>query len=229
MSCETAEMVAGAWRAKSEATPAESGVAGWLGGARTRGASIPVVLFNGPPRCGKDTAAEALRLAIQGARHLKFAGAVKDATHAIFGLEVRTDAFEHCKDIPSPEFAGLTPRQAYIRFSEVAIKPAFGKTRFGHAAARRVLGAEDAGATLVAISDSGFAEETIPVIEAVGRENVLLIRIHRPGCTFDGDSRNYIYPPGIRSEDLSNEYTKAEWVRYVEAVVREWLAARRAA
>lgn len=225
----TAKQVTDAWRAASpepvldRAPPVTPAVV-------QRG-HIPVILFNGPPGCGKDTAAEAIRREYHGARHMKFAAAVKDGTHVVFGLNCATDAFERVKNEPSPEFGGLTPRQAYIKFSEEAIKPAFGVARFGLATARRILGAQDSGATLVALSDCGFNEEIEPVADAVGHENMLLIRIFRPGCDFRNDSRNHVYPRGVQDVDISNDGSQAEFLGHVRRTVGDWLrrySARRA-
>lgn len=217
---DVARDVVGAWREASpepalNRTPPAPAVA-------QRG-HIPVILFNGPPGCGKDTAAEAIRREYHGARHMKFAAAVKDGTHVIFGLDCATDAFERVKNEPSPEFGGLTPRQAYIIFSEKAIKPAFGVARFGLATARRILGAQDSGATLVALSDCGFNEEIEPVAGAVGRENMLLVRIFRPGCDFRNDSRNHVYPRGVQDVDISNDGSQAEFLGHVRRKVDDWL------
>jgi hypothetical protein len=41
-------------------------------------------------------------------------------------------------------------------------------------------------------SDSGFAEEAVPVISLVGIDNALVIELDRPGCSFVGDSRGYV-------------------------------------
>ena len=41
------------------------------------------------------------------------------------------------------------------------------------------------------VSDGGFASEVIPLVEEVGAENILVLRIHRPDCSFEGDSRDF--------------------------------------
>jgi hypothetical protein len=187
---------------------------------------VPVILLNGPPGSGKDTAAKAIQAAFSGVAHLKFAGPVKDGTHALFGLNCGTDAFEKVKDIPSDEFGGLTPRQAYIEFSERAVKPTFGVDRFGKSAARLVAGAVDRGARMIVFSDSGFAAEAEPVADLVGRRNVLLIRIQAEGRgkTFAGDSRSYIYVPGVTVLECPNNGPEHLFRSHVANLVATWLA-----
>jgi hypothetical protein len=166
---------------------------------------VKVVLLNGPPRSGKDFAANAIRENWQDrAWVLKFAGPVKSATHAAFGIDRPQDAYEHCKDQPSKDFDGLTPREAYIAFSEKAMKPAFGTDIFGRAMRRQIERAAANGFGLVAISDSGFMEEAQQVRALVGQDNMLLIRLRRNGCSFVGDSRGYIELPGVWTNDVVN-------------------------
>ena len=45
---------------------------------------------------------------------------------------------------------------------------------------------------VIAVSDGGFPEEIQPVIDHVGAENITIVRIHREGCDFSNDSRNYL-------------------------------------
>lgn len=87
------------------------------------------LLINGPARSGKDTLAAILanRPQTEG-RILHFAKALKDATHAAYGLfNIAYDFFEAKKDSPLPEFFGLTPRQAYIAHSEDYFKKLHGQ------------------------------------------------------------------------------------------------------
>lgn len=167
-----------------------------------------IVLFNGPPHCGKDEAGKTLRpLYLGDGLVIKFAATVKQSTHVDFGLpdDLPDFAFEDCKDEPHPAFFGMSPRQAYIQKSEERQKPFLGKDIYGRIAVRRMWQAYQRGIRKFFFTDSGFAEEAVPVLQVVPHNQVLLVRIHRPGCTFKGDSRSYIQLPGIKSYDLQND------------------------
>lgn len=182
-----------------------------------------VVLLNGPPRSGKDTAGAALGALLEGGytpnrmSKAKFSDPLKIGVHATFGLldeqghPLPADWFESRKDQPCDEFFGETPRNAYIYHSENYLKPKYGRNVFGRILARRIKQLEDSsdrifvGRTVVYIPDSGFYEEAEPVVNLVGPQNVMLVRIHRTGCDFSNDSRNYLYDVCDHEIDVVNE------------------------
>lgn len=204
-----------------------------------------VVFLNGPPRCGKDTAGEILRQAVPGARVVKFAHALKVATHALMlGLrgELKpmneqtgeaegspeslnapyNDAyFESEKGKELPEFFGITPRAAYIAVSELLCKPLFGPEFFGTVLLRSMVlsAAESNPVPLWVITDHGFEPEANPIIKAVGRENCTLVRIHREGCDFAKDSRTYVHTDVPNKFDLMNNGTVEEFAYLLRTTV----------
>ncbi len=169
-------------------------------------------LFNGPPRCGKDTAVEALIRHFNGqAVEMKISEHLKNATHAAYGIYgVPHDHFEKVKDTPLAEFLGLTPRDAYIAHSEQYMKPLHGKAVFGRIMAQRI---RRETPEIVFISDSGFSEEAFPLMEIAGPENVFLMRIHMEGKDFSNDSRDYVYLDDVRSIDVENVFGKLDEFR----------------
>lgn len=102
-----------------------------------------------------------------------------------------------------PNLFRLSVREAMIYTSEVVCKPTFGSNYFGIAAASSIQ--ED---YINVFSDGGFVEELTPIIDKLGKENVMIVRIHREGCDFSGDSRDYL-PDGIVSNtfDVYNNDT----------------------
>lgn len=161
-----------------------------------------VILLNGPPGVGKDTAAQALLSEYPYATHMKFAEPLKRAWCDMVGLVgADVDEFDaHYKEHFFPEL-NETGRQGVIALSESYIKERYGKDHFGRVAANRIKRNEP---ELVIFSDSGFVSEALPVINQVGPKNVILIRLHMKGKTFIGDSRFYINIPSVRSYDLTN-------------------------
>lgn len=149
-----------------------------------------IILLNGPPSCGKDTAANYLIDVYSGVCTDKFARVLKERTHALYGFVDRPhNYYEDVKSLPNNDFYGLTPRQAYINVSELYFKPVHGKNIFGKILADEL---DKYNWEINVISDSGFAEEAQVLIDKYGEDNIILIRVNRPGFTFAGDSRNYI-------------------------------------
>lgn len=168
---------------------------------------MKIVFLNGPPRSGKDTCASIIADRFAGVATMKMSDPVKAAVHAAFGLAHNVNGFETRKDQPCEEFFGFTPRQCYINHSEKYMKPLYGKDVFGKLFARRMEYIKYAQKATVIVADSGFVEESIPAIEKVGAENCMLIRIHRPGHTYENDSRSYLELNVSTIIDLQNDGT----------------------
>lgn len=173
-----------------------------------RSGGTKVILFNGPPGVGKDTAAKLLIESGIKADTEKFAKTVKEGCHGLFGITnstgqvVHHDHFEPIKNKPNSEFMGLSPREAYIWYSEVVMKPKFGGNVFGRLTAERM---SDDG-RLYFITDSGFIDEALTLVEKFGSENVILVQLLRRGCNFHGDSRSYINLPHPRANFTVRNY-----------------------
>ena len=106
----------------------------------------------------------------------------------------------------------LSIREAMIYISEVIMKPRMGSGYFGVARAKAIQEGE-----IAVDSSTGFVEELPPLIERLGQENILLIRVHREGATFEGDSRNYI-PDGVISNTVDVNSVYGELTEYLEEV-----------
>jgi hypothetical protein len=143
-----------------------------------------VVLLNGPPRSGKDTLGEMLVQALPRCVVQKFAQPIIDYMFKIHGIRMSDVA----KDEPHPNLAGRTPREVAIHYSERMCKPMFGQDYFGRWAAW-ALTKIPKGIETVVFTDSGFAVEASQIVRVA--EHVTLVRLHRRGCTFNGDSRSY--------------------------------------
>lgn len=115
----------------------------------------------------------------------------------------------------------LSSRKALILISEFVIKPSYGGDYFGRCRAESI----DLGGNQLYIDGScGFAEELIPLIIKLGQENILLIRVHRPGHTFEGDSRDYILGRAItNTHDVHNDGTEAEYNEKVKTLVEDFI------
>lgn len=172
-----------------------------------------VILLNAPKLVGKDHAADYVidRIDEQGLDDIGFKMMFKDPlytiTAAIYTVpreELIKDATDRTtKEVPMVKYRGKSPREALIHTSEEIIKPHFGKTFFGDASVKVIdkilenFVQDGVGQPFFIFSDSGFSEEAYPIIDYVGVDNVLIIRIHRDGHTFEGDSRRYLMPDDV--------------------------------
>lgn len=162
------------------------------------------IILNGPPKSGKDTIGQQLHFQLRphySVIRRKLAEPIKRAVAAFTGLTpVEADHyFENpvVKDAPSKRFFGTTPRQVLISFSEDWVKPNYGKTAFGEI----MLESTKDHNGVVVITDCGFEEE----ISVFDPTEAVVIRLHRDGCSFANDSRNFVYPEGFLSFDVDND------------------------
>lgn len=189
-----------------------------------------VVLLNGPPKCGKDTLASHL-VPYFAFQKMKFAAPIKRMAAGL--LDMRTELIEEykdhemnilCKETVSDEF-GIAPtysekdtiRRLLIRISEDFLKPVYGDTIFGKIAVREM---QRSSYSLNVFTDSGFATEAASIIRAIGKSNVLLIRLHREGCDFTEDSRSYLSGIAGREVDVINSGPISNAVLSVAAAIR---------
>lgn len=159
-----------------------------------------IVILNGPAGCGKDTLAGLLHDCCN-IEVLSFKAPMFEMAEASLGSYYTEFLSRYnnreTKESPLQALGGFSPRAFFIHISEVWCKPVFGDDYFGK---RLLASAKSAGCTSV-VSDGGFPSEVVPLITA--GEKVVIVRLHRKGFTFDGDSRNYV------NEDNFKEYPKA--------------------
>lgn len=163
--------------------------------------SKSIVLLNGPPRSGKDTAFRAIKKRLPYAQEIKFTSFVKSQTHEFYGLQCEEDAYEFLKDTPLPDFKMLTPRQAYIKRS-LELRAEHGEdvvARDFVARLRRL------SSPFVVNSDIGTDLEAELVLEEVGPHGIFCIQIEREGHSFDSDCRNYVNLKGVACRRIRNE------------------------
>lgn len=195
---------------------------------------FPIVIFSAPPRAGKDTLALALHEA------LDIDSEIREFKSPMFAIAAQTMGIPFTKfinlyqtnlndwkDTPRPDLGNKSVRQLLIQISEVYIKPFFGDNYFGRMAAEKVERSEtiihpngkvSRNEHVHIFADGGFPVE---LMELVGRypERVRIIRVHRDGTSFAGDSRNWLDMEGVPSLDLDNNRTIEEALDDV----RSWL------
>tara|TARA_Y100000310_G_scaffold326851_1_gene392322 strand:+ start:226 stop:810 length:585 start_codon:yes stop_codon:yes gene_type:complete len=171
-----------------------------------------VVILNAPPNSGKDVAAQCMT-GLLGKHnipsvHCEF----KDKAHSIAMelLSLTPDEYysiynnRELKEKVHSKFFGMSPRNFLQWVSEEVCKPMFGQDYFGKAAARLV-----GDGHLSVFSDGGFLSELLPIIKKVGAGNVHIVRFARQGCTFKGDTRDFIQESpelaGVHFHNMQND------------------------
>lgn len=168
-----------------------------------------VVLFNGPPECGKDTVSRML------VEHMEKQGvtcAVKEESlsmplrHIAYAMtqykgEYEGEDYARFKCTKFPAFGGKTGRQLMIDVSESFLKPTYGI----EVMAEMLIARNEKFDGVLLIRDGGFQIEVNPLIQHYGEDNIYVVRVHRPGKDFFGDSRERVYHPVSRCQmDLWN-------------------------
>lgn len=156
------------------------------------------IIFNGPPRSGKDEACNFLNFCY-GFKHLTFKEQLFLDTCEYFNVSL--DWFmsgyddRTIKETKTECLNNLSRREALIHVSETIIKPAYGKDYYG----RCVVDKLD-GVSSYCFSDGGFLDEIYPIINSFGTKTLSIVQIFRDGCSFSSDSRCYL--SGILQEEF---------------------------
>lgn len=204
-----------------------------------------IVLFNGPPFCGKDAAAMAcLNLKSWMTTHTppevpicvfdRMSMPIKRAFAAMLHVNIdrwgNVEGYETHKDDPQWGQVGLDAsyRQWQIDFSERFMKPLYGEAIFGHLFNSRCL--KQHKDAVIFVPDCGFDIEHKTLAEHHGEDNILVIKIYRDGCTFANDSRKYLsvgshfIHPNDNVYNVTNNGSIAEFETKILSIVKEWLS-----
>lgn len=181
-----------------------------------------LILISGPPRSGKDTLAKWISNTMDY-KAMKFAEPIERALRGFFGMNYAefAERRNELKDEPWPLLGGKTFRNCMQSFSEDWAKQ-YGKDIFGRLAAYRVRHDKDEGFGKFVFSDCGFTEEVAPVIRCFTPEEVILVRLFREGCSYEGDTRSYpnlALLPDIEVRDYHNNGTEEHLYLFGETLV----------
>ena len=186
-----------------------------------------IVLLNGPPRSGKDTAARCIVNNVSKNRmpfsEYKMSSPLKKMVREFFCLTMDEHKFiEEHKDRPLKMLLGKKYRDIQISLSEEWAKQLFDSSILGQIAVKNIKGR----ASNVVISDIGFEEEVVPIRHAFP-SRVHLLRITRPDCDFSNDSRDYIPDSCVgtgRMQVVENKYDDVEiYEAQILRAMKKWI------
>lgn len=160
-----------------------------------------IFILNGPPGTGKDECCAFLKTL--GYEHLSFKEQLIIETCKLFGVSVEWFMADYNnreqKEKKRQELQGMSLRDALIHTSENVIKPKFGADFFGRKLSEKV-----ALEGIYCVSDGGFVDEIMPIINKIGAENIVIIQLTRDGYDFSIDSRKFLNTNLIEEYVLGN-------------------------
>ena len=181
-----------------------------------------IIILNGPPGCGKDTAADIITK-YYNVVHMKFSWPLKRIFDPIFrvGESTALKMVNEGRDVSQPLLNGYTPRQVQM-FMFKWLKEYFGPDILGHIAIRELEGVK---APVVVFSD-GWGIELEPIISRYGKESVVVLSIERPGHEF-GDGGDYrellnIKQFGLQGQEIQNRFDLEMYEEQVKRVCDIW-------
>lgn len=179
-----------------------------------------VIMFNAPPRAGKDTACEILmRKFPESVKYEYFKEYLYKESAKVLGLDFNFWASVcqngDLKDKPmlrlqTGEAEGsVTPRDILINVAENILKPKHGKDCIANATTHKIaktiqqFKAEKGYNPIIVVPDLGFPYEADAVRAIIPSAEVAVVHIKREGYTFEGDSRNYVPKAKYRIENTT--------------------------
>lgn len=182
---------------------------------------MKIIITNGPPRSGKDTMCGLIREGITGCDliPLSYKKTLYVGVARRYGLSVEAvyqmNADTLIKDEPSDLFGGKSVRQALIFESEEVIKKEYGPQGVAIQTFKLLeeeYGIERLKNAVLYCSDGGFNSELFAAYDyfGIGVEDVYILRMLREGCSFEGDSREFLdNPDAIIHNDSNLDHLKS--------------------
>lgn len=185
-----------------------------------------VIIFNCPPRAGKDTIADIMCIRHEGVGVTKkmFKEKLFEIALVVSGVsKCEWDLrYDNMKDMKWVKLGGLSQREYLIKISEEWVKPVHGESYFGDQLVQSV-NSHCNSYQYYLISDGGFEAETQAVVEAFGEDSVRILQWGRDGCSFENDSRDYIMGyPDITIQLPDNNDNVNDFVDLVQEYIFQW-------
>lgn len=170
-----------------------------------------VIIFNGKPKCGKDSLEEELSkyLALHGSViHLKNTTLLIKQACAVANISIEEwmERYEQYKDVAWDKLNGYTQRQWICYIAEEVVKPHLGKAFYGKQMSEKM---NDCKEDFIVITDGGFKEELLAECDHPCIDTILLFRVNRPGGPDIKDTREdlstVVHPKIVHKIITNNE------------------------
>ncbi len=179
-----------------------------------------IIILNGPPNSGKDTAAEFIVKMISQVNHAKLSRPLKAAANNIFDLQPGTLKFFHeDSDLESPFLLGSTYRQVQIDLF-VMLQAKFGDDVLARLFIRYAK--KNIAAKHIVISDCGRTVEAQALVAHYSKNEVALIKLAREGCDFSKDIREYVKIDCGKTTFINNEHDLELFEMQIKRVLIRW-------
>lgn len=193
---------------------------------------MKLIFLTGAPSSGKDTAAKFIEQGSGLATDQlvvfeRLSMPHKVAFAAMMNVECDDHGivqdYEQNKEKPIP-LLGVSYRQWQIDFSEKFMKPLYGQSVFSKLLLSRLDDYTVFNPDIVVIPDCGFQVEVDTIVNEFPAEDIALLRILRPGFTFEGDSREHVEPcGGMFFREIHNNGNLAEYETAIRLAVQDFL------
>ena len=152
-----------------------------------------VFVFNGRPKCGKDTLATFLidnlnsHTELTTNRH-KFAQLLIDQACCLSNISLNewNTRYATEKDVPWNRLLGMSQREWICYIAEEVVKPKLGRDFYARALAENI---DKLSEQVHIITDGGFPEEIYELCECETVDHVVLVRVEMPSVEYIKDTR----------------------------------------
>ena len=179
-----------------------------------------IIILNGPPNSGKDTAAEFIVKMLSQVNHAKLSRPLKSAVNNIFDLQPGTlKFFQEDSDLKSPFLLGSTYRQAQIDIFRM-LQGKYGADILAKLFIRYAK--KNIAAKHIVLSDCGRTIEASALVEHFGPSNIALIKLMRPDHDFRADIREYVDITCDKKAVIDNKHDLDIFETQVKRVLIKW-------